>query len=293
MKKISIQGYAKINLFLDVLSKYKNGYHEVNTVMQTVSLCDTVLITEKESGITVLCDSAGVPCDEKNLAYRAAELFYDKTGMPRGVLIEIEKKIPVAAGLAGGSADAAATILGLNELYGFPLSKSELLSLGAVLGADVPFCMMCGTAFADGRGDNLNSLSDLVDCYIVVAKEGEGVSTPWAYGELDRIYRDFEYGEKNGNSARALIAALDRGDIDGVCKNTKNIFEDAVIPYRPSVKALKSTLIEGGALAAMMSGSGTAVFGIFNDKSRAELCAEGLRAAGAFSELTVPIQKRL
>ena len=183
--------------------------------------------------------------------------------------------------------------MGLNELYDFPLSEGELLTLGAALGADVPFCMMCGTAYADGRGDNLNSISDIMDCYIVVAKEGEGVSTPWAYGELDRIYRDFEYGEKNGNSARALIAALDRGDIDGVCKNTKNIFEDAVIPYRPSVKALKSTLIEGGALAAMMSGSGTAVFGIFNDKSRAELCAERLRATGAFSELTVPIQKRL
>ena len=293
MQRTSVLGYAKINLYLDVISKYENGYHEVNTVMQTVSLYDTVSLEKQYSGITVCCDNSDVPCDEKNLAYCAAALFFDRTGIPCGVIVEIEKKIPISAGLAGGSADAAATLLGLNELYDFPLAENDLIALGASLGADVPFCMTCGTAFADGKGDRLHTLPDIMDCYIVVARAGEGVSTPWAYGELDRLYNNFECYAQNSDLLKNLLEALDAEDLDNVCKNMKNVFEDAVIRYRPMVQSIKGTLIEGGALGAMMSGSGTAVFGIFNDKSKAVHCAERLRSEGAFAVLTAPLKKKL
>lgn len=293
MQNISVLGYAKINLYLDVLSKYENGYHEVNTIMQTVSLFDTVHLEKQDEGIAICCDSADVPCNEKNLAYRAAALFFDSTGISGGVLIKIEKMIPIAAGLAGGSADAAATILGLNELYDLPLSNTELIELGASLGADVPFCMTCGTAFGDGKGDRLQPIPDLADCYIVVARRGEGVSTPWAYGELDRIYDDFARDTGDCKSVEAMMRALEKGELDGVCKNMRNIFEYAVIPQRPEVLSIKNTLIKGGALGAMMSGSGTAVFGVYDDRSKALLCAEKLRNEGAFAELVVPIKKKL
>jgi len=290
-EKIIEYGHAKINLYLDVISKYENGYHEVNTVMQALSLADIVCLTKKESGIDISSDSSDVPCDEKNLAYRAASLFFEKSGTTGGVHIEIEKKIPVAAGLAGGSADAAATLVGLNKLFGMPMTSCELISLGANLGADVPFCMMCGTAFADDKGDRLSVLSPMPDCYIVVARKGEGVSTPWAYGELDRIYGDFK--EKRQFSAHPLLDALECGDLHNICKNISNIFESAIIPHRPAVEMIKKELVGAGALASMMSGSGTAVFGIFDNIECAKKCVEKLSLDGSFAALAVPITKKL
>ncbi len=291
MQKINVSGYAKINLYLDVLSKYENGYHEVNTVMQSLSLADTVSLEKIEKGIAISCDVPTVPCDEKNIAYRAASLFFEKSGVVGGVSIEIKKKIPVSAGLAGGSADAAATLIGLNELYKKPLDDMTLLSLGSLLGADVPFCMTGGTVFAEGKGDKLRALPQMPDCYIVVARSGEGVSTPWAYGELDRIYNNF-VGIRQSN-AQGLIDALGEGNLKGVCNNLKNVFESAVMPHRPAVEILKKEILDAGALASMMSGSGTAVFGIFNDREIAARCVEKLSSDGCFAVLTTQRKKKL
>ena len=194
------------------------------------------------------------------------------------------------AGLAGGSADAAATLIGLNELYKRPLDTSALLRVGAELGADVPFCITCGTSFADGRGDMLREAAPMPECYIVVSREGEGVSTPWAYGELDRIYRDFK--DTHTGTAQEILDALDASDLRGVCQNMKNIFESAVIPCRPCVEKLKSIFVKNGALGALMSGSGTAVFGVFDNIYAAERCVKELKNKSSFAVICTPIAKR-
>ena len=293
MREICVSGYAKINLFLDIFSKYANGYHGVRTIMQTVSLKDTVRLCMTNSGIGLSCSDPSLPCDEKNTAYRAAACFFEKSGIDSGVRIEIEKNIPVEAGLAGGSADAAATLLGLNEIYGFPLAKEALLSIAQSIGADVPFCVTCGTAFADGKGDEVYELAPMPECYVVIAKGKHGVSTPWAYGELDRIYKNFSDGAYQSASEKKMISAIERKDLYDICKNMRNIFEDVVVPHRPEVMLIKKSLIKNGAVNAMMSGSGTAVFGIFEKKDMAENCSQLLASDGFFSAVTTMIGKRL
>lgn len=293
MDQIRIYAYAKINLFLEVVSRLDNGYHDVNTVMQSISLADNVCLTKLSDGIELYCDSPSVPSDERNIAYRAARLFFEKAGICGGVKIEINKNIPTEAGLAGGSADAAATLIGLNSLYNEILGKDELLTLGGTLGADVPFCMTCGTVFADGKGDRLTELKAMPSCYVVVAKGEGGMSTPIAYGELDKKYCSFGEGKYMPASSELLINAIDNADVALLSKNMKNIFEDVVKPHCPDVIYLNSVLIQRGALGAMMSGSGTAVFGIFSDKDAAKSCVSLLKKEGYFAELTVPIEKRL
>ena len=288
-----LKAYAKINLHLDVASRAENGYHEVRTVMQSVSLCDLVTVELcKESGINLTCDVPELPTDRRNIAYRAAELFLEHTGIAGGVNIDIAKRIPMAAGLAGGSTDAAAVLYALNLLCDKPLCDDELLVLGARLGADVPFCIPCGTKYADGFGDKLHSFFPMPDCYFVVACAGEGVSTPWAYSALDAKYQDFRGDAYTPRSIAPLGESMKKGSITDVSQNIYNIFESVISSERPMVNEIKSTLLDNGALNAMMSGSGPSVFGIFKTKELTDAALEALLKKGICGFVCEPTSER-
>lgn len=289
--KTRVKAYAKINLHLDVTGIRNDGYHNVETVMQSLSLCDTVdvEITDADN-IEIECDKAGVPLDEKNIAYKAAKLFFDETGITRGVKIKIKKNIPMAAGMAGGSADAAATLVGLNELFDNMLDSKRLLTLGSRLGADVPFCIQCGCAYADGRGDALRELPSLDENVIFVAAcGGEGVSTPMAYRLLDEKYNNFVGYEKK--SLYALFNSLLQNDSE-FCDHLFNIFEEPIAKERGAVLDIKKTMLENGARIAMMSGSGPSVFGVFECLDNAEKTVEKLKDKGFFASVAFPTKRR-
>ena len=283
-------GYAKINLHLDVTGRLENGFHAVNTVMQSLSLCDAVTLTRRDDcQYRLTCDNPLVPTDESNLAIRAARAFENALGLKLGADIHIQKNIPMAAGLAGGSADAAAVLKGLNALCGDPLTLSELCAVGSALGADVPFCIAGGSAFADGKGDILHPFPAMPDCTLVVACGGEGVSTPMAYGLLDTLYRGF--GSESDYTPRdvsALRQACELGDIRGICEHTYNIFEAPILAARPVAAQIKHTLLDCGAIGAMMSGSGPSVFGIFDNGDAARIACERISAMGVTPHLCRP-----
>ena len=292
MKSIKLSANAKINLHLDVVSKAENGYHGVNTVMQTLSLCDDVEISLNAEGThSISCDSPAVPLNEKNLAWRAAVLFFERCGLSFGADIKIINRIPVAAGLAGGSTDAAAVFEGLNTLCGYPLSEEELLELSSKLGADVPFCIAGGTKYADRFGDVLHPFVKMPDCYVVVACGKEAVSTPWAYATLDSKFNNFESGRYIPQDITKLEAAMRCGDISKMCENLYNIFEGAIEPERAEVTKIKSELLKMGALGAMMSGSGPSVFGVFVDEKSANYATGHLISLGIDAFLTKPVSK--
>ena len=288
-KSICVKGYAKINLYLDVTEKMEDGNHRVETVMQTVSICDDVTLSLKENnGFSLRCNVSGVPTDGTNLALRAAKLYCEATGVPEHLHVKIEKRIPMAAGMAGGSADAAAVLVGMNRLYGTLLSPEQLCALGRRLGADVPFCIVGGTAYADGRGDVLHPFPSLPSCALVIACEGEGVSTPWAYGLLDQQYHDFEEPVRHG-ALQQLKKAAEQGDLLEIARNTYNIFEEPVLAERPVAAEIRCLLLEHGALGAMMSGSGPSVFGIFETDAQAEMAMRALAERGYTPYLCYPV----
>ncbi|MBO5939339.1 MAG: 4-(cytidine 5'-diphospho)-2-C-methyl-D-erythritol kinase [Clostridia bacterium] len=292
IKSISVCGYAKINLHLDMTGRRDDGYHTVNTVMQTVSLCDDVTVTLREDErIFATCNIQGVPTDEKNLAVRAALMLREAVGFSFGVQIDIFKRIPMAAGLAGGSADAAATLVALNVLMGNPCSIDQLCELGSRLGADVPFCIVGGTRFADGKGDILHDFPNMPDCAIVIACEGEGVSTPWAYRRLDEAYGNFEasFGYVPKEMA-ALKEALQKQDVLKIANTMYNIFEIPVLSERPVAAEIRSLFLSCGALGAMMSGSGPSVFAIFATEADAETAVERLKNRGYCPYLCHPVE---
>ena len=276
---------AKINLYLDVVSKRENGYHNLVSIMQTLSLCDLVTVEYDAAPQTQISLSASgndaMPADCRNLAWRAAELFLRETGKSGRVRIFLEKHIPMEAGLAGGSTDAAAVLRALNTLSGKPLSLDALCALGARLGADVPFCIKGGTALVTGIGDGLEALAPMGNCPLVVAKMGAGISTVWAYGELDRIHNDFVQTRESGEAADLLAVKLSQGDFTGAGKLCYNIFEEVVPAHQGCVEPLKETMKKNGAIRAMMSGSGPSVFGIFAELSEAEKACADLRKMGA------------
>lgn len=281
MKSVLKKGYAKINLHLDITGIMDNGYHSVQTVMQSLTLCDDVTVTLRNDGIyTVTSNVDGVPTDEKNLAVKAAKAFEKRIGRVIGADIHIEKRIPMAAGLAGGSADAAATLLALNELLRDLLTLDELCEIGSALGADVPFCIVGGSAYADGKGDLLHPFPKLCDCYVVVACGGEGVSTPWAYKLLDEKYNNFERGYYSARGVEKLEKAMKNGSISDICNNMYNIFEEPMLAERPVAKNIKDIMLSSGACGAMMSGSGPSVFGIFDDERSAENALKRVEAIG-------------
>ena len=281
---ITVRSAAKINLTLDITGKRPDGYHDLRSVMQTIDLCEIVTLLQNDSGnITISCDKAGIPCDDSNIAVKCARAFFKAAGINlTGLHIDIVKNIPVQAGLAGGSADGAAVLQGLNELYGFPLTKEILYKTGASVGADIPFCLMGGTALAEGIGEKLTPLPDIPDCFFVVVKPLVGISTAQAYGAVDRT----DY--KSSPSTDNMLAGLD--DINLIAARLYNDFEEAL--DIPEIKALTDSLkMYDGCLGACMSGSGSAVFAIFDDENKASLCVNEMKKLYPFAVCVKPLPR--
>ena len=290
---VRIQAYAKINLHLDIVGLREDGFHNVVTVLHSLSLCDIVDIELSDGGdIVIECDKVGVPLDEKNIAHKAAKLFFDSLGRRSGVVIRIKKNIPMAAGLAGGSADGAAVLVGLNKLFEEPFSSNELCEIGARLGADVPFCILCGCAYSEGRGDLPQSLPTLSrDMIFVVACGGEGVSTPRAYAMLDDAYNSF--ADYRPASVDNIIGAIGRNDFDALAGSLFNIFEAPISNEREAVGEIKRIMLDCGARAAMMSGSGPSVFGMFEKMTDAEAAVRAITKKNYFAATAFPVDKRM
>ena len=235
--------------------------------------------------INIECSLPFIPTDERNIAHVASKLFLSEIGESARINIRIQKRIPVAGGMAGGSADGAAVLVALNRLYGNPLSKDTLLSLGAKLGSDVPFCIQGRTSLCEGRGEILTPLKNKAKLLYIIVPSSESVSTPWAYSELDRVYGDFS-GREDENNARLdrLTKALENGDTSKICENMYNIFESVILEQRPLAKRAKELLLENGAAGAMMSGSGPTVFGVFSDEKVREKAYVALKQAGYFAK---------
>ena len=259
MKK---KAYAKINLVLDVAGKRSDGYHNVDMIMQTIGLCD-ILYVEKAFGSIEISGTGTIPYDKTNLAYRAAKLFFDVTGKKGGAKIYIEKNIPVCAGMAGGSSDAAAVLTALNSIYGKPLGTKRLMRISSVLGADVPYCIKGGTARAQGIGEIITPIQSLKKINVVVIKPPINISTPWAYSSLDTE------NLCHPDTAKAQTA-IEKGDNKELYALMGNSFENSVFKAYPEIKDIKERLKEMGADASLMSGSGSAVFGLFENENSAK-----------------------
>ena len=280
---VNIKGYAKINLFLDILGKMKNGYHSLFMIMQTVSLYDEITLDTCREGIELICSDRSLPTDEKNIAYKAAMVFFEKTGIKSGVKITIKKNIPVKAGLAGGSADAAAVIMGLNEIFGKPLNEREMCFLGLACGSDVPFAIKGGTCLSQGRGGLLSPLRSLPPYYIVVVKPGSDVQTSSAFAAADSV-RLFH------PDINEIAEICESGDYDTLLKKCENVFEQVIeVPERVEIKRIMS---EHGSLLSQMSGSGPSVFGIFENECDANKAAEKLKKICPFVAVTRPVSFR-
>ena len=285
---VTEQAYAKINYYLEISGRRADGYHELETVMQTVSLSDTLTVTRSGGmGITLETDSA-LPADGKNLVVRAGEAYFAASGKPFGCHAVLEKRIPIEAGLGGGSADAAAMLRALNRLDGDRFSLAELAKIAAEIGADVPFLVAGGTALCHGVGEKLTPLPSELRTFFVVAKMGEGVSTPVAFSVLDSYFDNF-VDFHSAHTPDTLLAGLRTGDREAVAAGLFNRFEAVVADARPAVGALLSFLHRAGAPAAM-SGSGPSVFGLFKDADTAEKAAESLRDMGAVAFVCEPVQ---
>lgn len=269
--KLMEKAPAKINLALDVLFKRPDQYHEVEMIMTTVDLADRIEIEEnKQNSITIFSHNRYVPDDDRNLAYQAAALLKERFDIKQGVSIKIEKNIPVAAGLAGGSSDAAATLRGLNRLWNLGLSMDELAELGAEIGSDVSFCVYGGTALATGRGERIKHLPSPPKCWVVLAKPVRGVSTADIYKRLDL------QSVKHPNIPE-MIHAIEMNDYKGVCNNLGNVLENVTLSLHPEVLHIKNQMKRFGADAVLMSGSGPTVFGLVEYDSRMNRVYNGLR----------------
>lgn len=271
---------GKLNLSLDVLGRTGDGYHDLRMVMQSVSFGDEVDITLTDGDFSLDPGQPYLPSDEKNLALRAARLFLEGTG--RGARIRITKRLPVCAGMGGGSADAAAVLRGLNQLTGAGMTSQQLRDMGLSLGSDVPFCVMGGTALAEGRGERLTALPPLPPCHLVICKPAFAISTPELFGRID-ARRSRLHPDTGG-----ILAALDGGDVPGVARRMYNVFEDVLTRREGAIPAIKSQLIAHGALGAVMTGTGSAVFGLFDDPAAAKAAREALAPAWPDTFLAVP-----
>ncbi len=266
------KAYAKVNLTLAVGEKRPDGYHEVVSVMQRVSLCDTLTAEQTREGITLTCSDPALPSGEENLAHRAASLFFRETGIAGGAALTLEKRIPSQAGLGGGSSDAASALLALRKLYAPALSDTELETMAAALGSDVPFFIRGGTQLATGRGEVLSPLTPLTDGWFVIVKPTESFSTPAMYRRLD------EPGSVLVRNSRYMQDAVAANNVHAVAAELHNSFE-RVVPKDSSLRTIKDALRAQGALASLLSGSGSAVFGLFDTETAARAAVEALRPA--------------
>ncbi|PFM62659.1 4-(cytidine 5'-diphospho)-2-C-methyl-D-erythritol kinase [Bacillus cereus] len=269
--KLLVKAPAKINLSLDVLGKRQDGYHEVKMIMTTIDLADRLELTELvEDRIEILSHNRYVPDDQRNLAYQAAKLLKEKFNVKKGVSITIEKTIPVAAGLAGGSSDAAATLRGLNKLWNLGLTIDELAGLGAEIGSDVSFCVYGGTAIATGRGEKIEHIKTPPSCWVILAKPHIGVSTADVYGNL-RLNR------VTHPNVDKMVEVINHGDYKGICDTVGNVLEDVTFAMHPEVARIKAQMKRFGADAVLMSGSGPTVFGLVHHDSRMHRIYNGLK----------------
>ena len=272
MDKLKLRALAKINLALDVLGRRENGYHDVRMIMQSIYLYDNVLLEKtKEPGIRISTNLYFLPVDENNIAYKAAKLLMDEFRLPGGISISLQKYIPVAAGLAGGSSNAAAVLFGMNRMYGLGLNIEELMERGVKLGADVPYCIMRGTALAEGIGEELTRLPALPKCYVLIAKPPISVSTKMVYEKLD-AKEIVEHPDVDG-----MMEALKEGDLHRIASKMGNVLEQVTVEEYPIIDQIKLLMKEAGALNAMMSGSGPTVFGLFDDRKKASKAMQMIR----------------
>ena len=285
--KVKVKAYAKINLLLDICAKRTDGYHDLFMIMQSIGIYDTVCVSRiKGRNIEISCDVDDIPLDNKNIAYKAAEAFFEaaKIRKPsRGIHIDIQKKIPHAAGLAGGSADGAAVIVALNKLYDKNFSDEELCKIGAKIGADVPFCIVGGTQLAQGIGEVLTKVKPLRKCDIVLAKPDFGVNTGIAFSEFDTN------GKSHSPDCLGMLKAVQSRDLADISSRLENVFEQFIeVPNRVD---MREVMRNSGALGVCMSGSGPTIFAIFDDSEKAENAAENIKPYAKDVFITKPVNK--
>ena len=275
MDTISLKALAKVNLGLDVVRRREDGYHEVKMIMQTIHLYDRLDIRKmKEPGIQIQSNLSFLPVNENNLIYKAGKLLMDEFGITEGVSVKLDKRIPVAAGMAGGSTDAAAMLWGMNRLFSLKLSLEELMKRGVTIGADVPYCLMRGTALAEGIGEKLSPLPPMMKVPILIAKPQISVSTKFVYSNLkldkDTVHPDIDQ----------CIEDIRRGSLTDLCAHMGNVLESVTIPAYPVIREIKEHMMENGAVGAMMSGSGPTVFAVYDDMKSAQSVSDTLRNKG-------------
>lgn len=284
---IVLKSYGKINLGLDVLRRREDGYHEVRMIMQTVGLYDVLTMKKrKDDKIKMTCNLSFLPTDERNLVYKAVKLIKDKYHIKDGVEINLSKRIPVAAGMAGGSSNCAAALKGMNQLFDLGLSIDELCEIGVTLGADVPYCIWGGTALSEGIGEKLSRVDAMPDCYILIAKPGISVSTAFVYKNL-KLKELTKHPDIDG-----MLECLKEKDLTGICDRLENVLETVTVMEYPIIEKVKKHLMDQGAMGALMSGSGPTIFAIFRDKKTADNALESLRSIEDIKQayLVRPIQ---
>ena len=275
MDSIRLKARAKINLGLDVLGKREDGYHEVRMVMQTIGIYDRLILTKiPEEEIRITSNLAFLPVNENNLIYKAIKLLKDEYHFPGGVSVDLNKFIPVAAGMAGGSTDAASTMFGVNRLFGLNLSMGKMMELGVRLGADVPYCVMRGTALAEGIGEKLTRITPVPHMWILIAKPQINVSTRLVYEQLDMG------GIQKHPDIDGIIRAIEAQDVVRIAQSMGNVLENVTVPLYPVIETIKQDMLSHGAINAMMSGSGPTVFVIFPDEQTTLACQAFLKKKG-------------
>ena len=280
MDDISLKALAKINLGLDVVRRREDGYHEVRMIMQTIHLYDRLKITKmKTPGIEIHSNLPFLPVNENNLVYKAGKLLMDEFGIREGVRVDLLKRIPVAAGMAGGSSDAAAMLYGMNQLFGLKLSRQALMERGVTIGADVPYCLMRGTALAEGIGEKLKQLPPMVKCPVLIAKPQISVSTKFVYQNLKldehTVHPDID----------RLIQDIRNKDLQAAARDMGNVLETVTIPNYPVIAQIKEQMLHSGAVNSMMSGSGPTVFGLFENEKQAKKAYDDMKQTGLAKQL--------
>lgn len=289
MNQLQLKAMAKINLGLDVVGVRPDGYHELRMVMQMVNLYDKVTLTKTDKeGIEITTNLSFLPVNENNIVYKAAKVLIDQFQIKQGVHINLEKHIPVAAGMAGGSSDCASVLYGMNRMFHLGLSNEELREIGVKLGADVPYCLMRQTALSEGIGEVLTPLAPMPPCTILIAKPGVSVSTKVVFGKIDAV------PDKIHPDIDGLVKAVESGDLYGIADKLGNTLEMVTEKEYPEIAAIKEKMLSYGALGALMSGSGPTVFGIFDDEEKAKAACQDLKAGTLARQVfvTKPVNKR-
>lgn len=287
MNYIFEKACAKINICLDITGIREDGYHEIKSIMQCVTFGDDIYVEKWDTpGITLECSDKSLPVDERNLAFKAAVAFFEHINDFMNIKITIRKNIPDKAGLAGGSADAAAVLRALNRLTESNLSDEVLREIAAKIGSDVVFCVSSDPSLVTGRGEIIEPCEGLPECTVVLAKSDDGMKTPEAYRALDKFYRDYS---SRSDSTYICLDAMTEGDLSKIAQKAFNVFENVIIPHRPAIAQIKSVLTECGAVLSLMSGSGSAVFGLFGSEEAADAAVEKLKNNGAWAVACEPL----